>query len=392
MSDGKFRHEGVERPCKEGGPFAVEIDFGGGNTARLVFDKGLTRFDQYDGGERLLFTGRRTDGDQNKPAAGRSELAVGESAVLRGHAGYVWSAAFSGDGKRLVSVGQHGPVILWDVATRSKVWAAEVAGDLRAAAFISAGRQIAVQKAGGLVVLSAGSGEVEDESRFPANGWGRFSPDGRHLALTTVNDSKSRIHSVPSGRVEYEHPAKYATSQRGYVFPTNDGCFAGLNEVFRLSLVARPSILPTKIKQQTIEAMDVSPDGMRLVTGSGRVWVDRLKKDVQGDNCVRVWDVATGRLLAALKGHDGWLWSVCYHPDGKRVLSGGSGRAEPLDFYGHQPGADTSLRLWDVATQRELRRFDGHSAAVLEIKCSPDGRYAATGSADGTVRLWRLPD
>jgi WD40 repeat protein len=97
-------------------------------------------------------------------------------------------------------------------------------------------------------------------------------------------------------------------------------------------------------------------------------------------------------VVATLKGHDGWLWSVCFHPDGKRVLSGGAGRAEPLDFYGHQPGADDSLRLWDVATQRQLEKFEGHTAAVLDIKCSPDGRYAATGSADGTVRLWRLPD
>lgn len=387
-ADGKFLHKGVERPCKEVGPLSVEIDFGGGHRDTLVFDSNLTRFDQYStkGGDGPLFTGRRSNSTPRP-------LAVGESVVLRGHKGYVWNVAFSKDGSKLLTVSQQGPVVLWDVANRSQVWWADVPGDLRAAAFIDADRKVAVQRTGGLVALDAGSGTVEDEARFPANGWGKFSPDGRYLALTTVNDSKSRIHSVPSGRVLYEHPARYATSQRGYAFSRDGaGCYAGINDVFRLDLTANPSPVRTNIRQQTIEAMDVSPDGKRLVTGSGRVWQDKLKKDAQGDNCVRVWDIPSGRVVATLKGHDGWLWSVCFHPDGKRVLSGGCGQAEPLDFYGHRPGADTSLRLWDVATQRQLERFEGHTAAVLDIKCSPDGRYAATGSADGTVRLWRLPD
>jgi WD40 repeat protein len=47
--------------------------------------------------------------------------------------------------------------------------------------------------------------------------------------------------------------------------------------------------------------------------------------------------------------------------------------------------------LWDVASDKELHRFDGHTAAVLDVLFSGDGKFALSGGADKTLRLWRLP-
>ena len=49
------------------------------------------------------------------------------------------------------------------------------------------------------------------------------------------------------------------------------------------------------------------------------------------------------------------------------------------------------IQLWNLNNGEELRRFKGHQKFVLAVAFSPDGRYALSGSADQTLRLWRLP-
>ena len=51
----------------------------------------------------------------------------------------------------------------------------------------------------------------------------------------------------------------------------------------------------------------------------------------------------------------------------------------------------TSLRLWDLSTGQELRRFEGHTQRVWCVAFSPDGRRALSGAADASLRLWALP-
>jgi WD40 repeat protein len=94
------------------------------------------------------------------------------------------------------------------------------------------------------------------------------------------------------------------------------------------------------------------------------------------DATARIWDLASRRELATLRGHSGPLLGVAVSPDGALVATG---------------SLDGTAKLWDLATGREVLTLFGHDIVVNTVAFSPDGRFLATGSGDGTVALHLLP-
>ncbi|GBF53569.1 tolB protein precursor, periplasmic protein [Microcystis sp. 0824] len=92
------------------------------------------------------------------------------------------------------------------------------------------------------------------------------------------------------------------------------------------------------------------------------------------DKTIKIWEVATGKELRTLTGHSGSVWSVVYSPDGRYLASGSS----------------NTIKIWEVATGNELRTLTGHSLLVLSVVYSPDGRYLASGSIDNTIKIWEV--
>jgi WD40 repeat protein len=69
------------------------------------------------------------------------------------------------------------------------------------------------------------------------------------------------------------------------------------------------------------------------------------------------------------------IYAAACSPDGKTLAGGCS---------------DGAVKLWDIATGRELATLEGHTAAVYTVTFAPDGRALATGGEDFTLRLWDL--
>jgi WD40 repeat protein len=88
---------------------------------------------------------------------------------------------------------------------------------------------------------------------------------------------------------------------------------------------------------------------------------------------VRLWNPATGRQLAVLRGHTDAFYGVAFSPDGRTLASG---------------SYDYTVLSWNAATGRQLAVLRGHTSAVSAVAFSPDGRTLASGSYDHTVRLW----
>lgn len=99
---------------------------------------------------------------------------------------------------------------------------------------------------------------------------------------------------------------------------------------------------------------------------------------------VQIFDLATGKKVIALTGHDAvrnppqvepsrWIHHAAFSPDGKTLATAATDRV---------------VILWDWKEGKELRRLEGHGAAVWSVAFSPDGKQVVSGGFDGSVKVW----
>ena len=103
-----------------------------------------------------------------------------------------------------------------------------------------------------------------------------------------------------------------------------------------------------------------SPDGARVVTASD-------------DNTARIWEAASGELLATLEGHVSRVGSAAWSPDGSRVVTA---------------SGDKSARIWEAASGALMATLEGHRYGVFSATWSPDGTRVVTASGDNSARIW----
>ncbi len=124
---------------------------------------------------------------------------------------------------------------------------------------------------------------------------------------------------------------------------------------------------------------DLSPDG-RLVAYAG------------DDRKVHLIDVGTGQQVREIV-HPAHTWGVAFSPDGGLLATGTGGKPDgPFTAQLVHVGTDNdnTIRLWNVATGKLVRELKGHEHVVWALDFSADGRRLASGGYDGTVRLWNV--
>jgi WD40 repeat protein len=113
----------------------------------------------------------------------------------------------------------------------------------------------------------------------------------------------------------------------------------------------------------------LSPDGTRVVTITGEPRV------AAGGEAARVWDVATGRVIAELRGDGGPIYGAAYSPDGLHIVA---------------VGEDGTAYLWNAKTFRIVHRLHVSDGRVLHGSFSADSAHLVTASRDSFVRIWHV--
>jgi eukaryotic-like serine/threonine-protein kinase len=187
-----------------------------------------------------------------------------------------------------------------------------------------------------------------------------FSPDGR-IILTASDDGTARFWDTVTGQ-PIGPPLKRPGGFRSAAFsPDGKTILTDIREgTTQLwdAATRQPIGLPLK-RPGGFRTATFSPDGKTIVTGSL-------------DGTAQLWDAASGQPIGLPMRHEGQVRAVAFSPDGKTILTGGS---------------DNTGRLWDAATGTVLS-FLEHQGPAFHIAFSPDGKSLLTGSLDGTVRLW----
>ncbi|MBN9522106.1 hypothetical protein J0H58_26910 [bacterium] len=295
---------------------------------------------------------------------------------LKGHAAAVTALAFLPDGK-LASAGGDRVVKLWDTATKAVV--KELAGhDLPVLALaggpegkllVSAaadrtarGWDPAAGKA--LWTWTAKSAVCGVAVRVGAKQVAAGAADG---SLTVLDVSAGEPKELWTGSGHTAGVASVAYAPDGSLLATAGG--DGALQLWTLDEAGKPSQghrfdgqpRADKGGYSPLSAVVFSPDG-RFVAATG------------ADAVIRVFDVQTKVEVRGLRGHTEWATALAFGPGGRLLVSG---------------GADQKALAFELTPQEGATPV-GHMLKLNAVAVSADGKTAATASADKTVKLWEL--
>jgi WD40 repeat protein len=331
------------------------------------------------------------------------------------HPDEVTQAVFSPDGRSIATACMDGATRLWDCASgQQRGPALKRPGRVISLSFDDALKIRTCSQDGTIRLWEPNSGECRESSLPPEQNDVRmaaFSGDGKSF-LTAGGDGELRVRETPGvgagvglacghwvTAVAFSPDGK--TLLTGYAdlpFPfgpgpmPNGGGFAQLWDLSERRPLGRA--LP---HAYTVLNVAFSPDGRRLLTGSGVLF------GAAGD--YRLWDSATRDPIGPAVDAGGVAYAVGFDPTGRKFFVG-TGRGEAglaakaFALIGRAGMADSKIgtRLSDVGGPGRVAIYDAATGAVVRewsqsawvtaAAFSPDGNTLLTGGVDGRGRVW----
>jgi WD40 repeat protein/tetratricopeptide (TPR) repeat protein len=342
--------------------------------AMLNFQRGQFACEQGDVGRGLLLMveSLRAATETSDPAwrhGVRASLAAWrrhypELKTVFSHDGAVTKAAFSPDGKTILTGSSDQTARLWDPLTGEPVGQPlQNRGPVQALTFSPDGKMVLTGDDQAARLWDAATGQPIGRP-FHHRGAVRavaFGPHGKTI-LTGSEDQTARLWDAATG-LPVGGPLQHGGPVQVVAFsPDGKTVLTGSQDhTARLwdAATVQPIGQPLR-HQHIVYAVAFSPDGKTVLTGSQ-------------DYTARLWDAATGQPIGRPFVHQEMLYAAVFSPDGKTVLTG---------------ALNNTARLWDVATGQPIGQPLPHQGPVLVVAFSPDGKTILSASWDGIARLW----
>jgi serine/threonine protein kinase/WD40 repeat protein len=297
----------------------------------------------------------------------------------------IHSLAASADG-RWLAVGEFdkGGLTIWDLTTRQEVVQLRAGEERVWLAWSPQGRLLAVGELEPLSPPTQGwsirlwDGAARNTvSRIPLAGGLRglvFSQDGRSLATLSADregQGEIVIWSVPEGRKLVSWSVPDCTWRHEV------GPHLAASRDLRVAAYIFDG-------DRQIGLMDLATGEKRWTANhpSGECFISlALSPDGStlatgsgfAESAVRLWEVASGKEIGRLEGHRAPVFDLLYWPDGKTLASA---------------SGDQTIRLWDATTRRCIGTLRGHHLEVWRLALLPDNTTLLSGCKDGSVCVW----
>ncbi|MDE0022355.1 MAG: WD40 repeat domain-containing protein [Candidatus Poribacteria bacterium] len=306
-----------------------------------------------------------------------------KGAVIRsiyGHTRTIHAAAFSPDGKKLVSGGDDASIRIWDAVTGAPL------------RMIGKGEDHLYQTAYSpdsktLIQIASGAGDLYAD----------------HIELIRILDSESGalIQTIvgPDQKTNYIIHALYSPNSDEFACRQDD------YSIWIFSMRERKALRIIKDQKYGVSTISYSPDGKILASGSYAGPIQLWNPDT-GENIrtlhghanavglivfsrdgryiasagrdtddVWIWDIETGENIQTLEGHGEYAYDVRFSADGKHVVT------KSYNF----------LRIWNVNTGAQEQTIDGNGKSITEIAYSPDRKEIAVAyTLDGDIKIWSI--
>lgn len=196
---------------------------------------------------------------------------------------------------------------------------------------------------------------------------------------TPYSTAKSRLLTVPPG--DYE--VSVVDLPRGFALDTKKVTVRkGARSVVTFSRVPVGEPIQETRRYEGhrdfVQSLAFAPDGKRFASGGGGQGT-RTRAEASTDNAIKFWSIDRGDELAEIRGFSDAVTSLDFSADGNQVLAA---------------SREGTLRLYEVETSRELRRFrfaDRATTPILSAIFLPDGKQMlAAGGDESTMSLWDL--
>jgi WD40 repeat protein len=373
--------EGHDGPVWAAGfsPDATRLVSAGADKTVRVWqrDTGAVLFTIKDHTAPVTFAMFSPDGKLIASAGGDKVVRIFDAAtgkplrVCEGHQGTITFLDFSADSKRIVSCGADRQIKIWDADTAKPVVSiTDNPSIVAAVAFHPEGKQIAIANIDQTIRLYDAAGKMQgswNAHRVAVNGVA-YSPNGQWLASCGADNAVVVWPLATPGTNEirltgHEGPVSMVAFRKDNIHLVSCGADQ-LIKLWKIEGNAAKDVQTFRGHKDWVTSVAFSKDGFHVVSAS----VDRKLK---------IWEI-TSRELPLLAEHSSAVWTVAVSPNGEMIATG---------------SVDRTIKLWNRKTGEEIATLTGHTGAVMGLVFTPDGKNlisAGSGGPPDALRLWEV--